>query len=339
MVTLKQIAEELHLGVSTVSRVLHSDDPRYNAETRQRVRDAARRLGYLPNHVARSMVRGKTFTIGVIGYTSPDMAAGQRMHAMASAIDAAGYKMLYVSRTAGDMDTERRLIDDLMARQVDGLLIGTDVYCAIDAYEALSARRVPMVLTGHLRELSKFTLVRMNSESGMYDLTRHLLDLGHRRIAYVVGSEVHFYRVHRISGFRKAMAEVGAEIQPQWIMDQMPGRTGEAALFTRTVLQASPRPTAILYNNDELAFAGMQEIMRLGLRIPQDVSVAGFNDVQLAQLTWPPLTTVRQPSDEFASKCVELLVEQIDAGHALPARQVLVPTQLIARQSTGPVPA
>ncbi|MCC6579554.1 MAG: LacI family DNA-binding transcriptional regulator [Phycisphaeraceae bacterium] len=340
MVTLKQIARELNLGVSTVSSVLHGDNPHYNAQTRQRVREAAERMGYRPNHLARAMVRGKTHTIGVMGLTTHDTVSGERLHALSDALDNAGYKMLYVSRTIGDLAVERKHLDDLLDRQVDGLLIQTDLYGDPDHYASLWQRGVPLVLSGLAPDRSTLPWVWLDNTSGLYDLTRHLLELGHRRIAYTPGQAAHLYPHHRIEGFHRALREAGVESQPRWIMDDRPSIRDNIVQFTRDMLQStSDRPTALMYNNDEQAFAGLQVIMQMGLHVPRDVSVTGFGDLTLSKLACPALTTVTQPAAELARSGVELLMEQILAKQAMPCRQIMIPTRLTVRNSTGPAPA
>ena len=192
-----------------------------------------------------------------------------------------------------------------------------------------------MVLFGLPKDPSA---ILIDTIEGMYDATRYLIGLGHRRIAYAVGADAFQVPFHRLQGFQRALQEAGIVENREWLLSDAVCSKETVDAFTKRVLQNKVRPTAIMYLNDEMAFVGLHAIHSMGLRVPQDVSVVGFNDSPLAQLTWPELTTVHQPLDELAKLVIQILKDQIGGKPVELGEYRMLKAQLIVRNSTAPAP-
>jgi LacI family transcriptional regulator len=339
MVTLKEVAQEAGLSVGTVSQLLHKSDPRYSPDTRNRVAGIAQRLGYRPNHVARSMVRGRTHCVGVVGHMLDSHIGMTRVDAMGSELQGRSYQMFLAGRKVDvEFVEQRRIIEDLIARRVDGLIIFIEPNADTTYYHELGARKIPFVLVGILSDPEELPVVSVDVEDGMYEATRHLLDLGHRNIAAAFGQYIMSYpNLGRPPGFRGAMEELGLSVSLGRIMSEQYATLEATHEFTRSQMTQPFRPTAIVYSNDEMALAGISALRELGLDVPRDVSVVGYDDLPVARYTWPPLTTVRQPNEELSKAVVELLMEHIHNGTSRRGSRVVLKPKLVIRGSTAPV--
>jgi len=338
MVTLKEVAREARLSVGTVSQLLHRSDPRYSLSTRNRVADIAQRLGYRPNHVARSMVRGRTQCVGVVGHMLDSHVGMARVGAMGSELQARGYQMFLAGRKVDVAFVEqRRIIEDLIARRVDGLIIFIEPDADSTYYHELRTRKIPFVLVGILSNPGALPVVNVDVEGGMYEATCHLLDLGHRDIAAAFGRYTMSYpNLGRLPGFRRAMEERGLSISAGRLMSEQTTSFEAAYEFTTSQMAQPSPPTAIVYTNDEMALAGIAALQDLGLQVPEDVSVVGYDDLPMARYIRPALTTVRQPRSDVGRIAVELLMNQIRGNDAGTTNHVVLAPELIVRRSTGP---
>ncbi len=335
MVTLRDIAREVQLDVSTVSHLLNRPERRYNPATRRRVQEVARRMGYRPNALARAMVHGKSRSIGIVGHDLATSLNVERLQAIATSARSLGYHMFLSSGQEETPALIEETIEDLLARKVDGLIVFIAPEADTRYYESLRKRGVPFVLIGTLSRPSTLPLVMIDGEAGGYAATRHLLALGHREIAFASGRYMAQDTSPRRRGFERAMREAGAPIPAHRVLSDQAISRQSVGDFTRRQLRGFPRATAILNANDNMAFTCIHAIAEMGLRVPQDVSVVGYDDLPIAQDAWPELTTIRQPRAEVSQAAVGMLIDQIE-GNRSSQRLVLKP-ELIVRQSTAPV--
>jgi LacI family transcriptional regulator len=219
MITLKDVAKEVGLNFRSVSRVLHKDDPRYSQATRQRIREAAERLGYRPNAVARAMKKGKTHSIGVSGHFNSSALNVEILHITARELNRMGSKMFFIAHETGRPDEEKAGIEDLLDRRVEGMLIfANTTNCETAYYETLWERGTPLVVAGRFSTPQKIPVVSVDVMTGMYAATKHLIGLGHRHIAYPVGSFGMAMPWHRFHGFKRALEEAGIPVRRDWLM-------------------------------------------------------------------------------------------------------------------------
>ena len=326
-VTLHDVAAAAGVSKSTVSRILDERLPRSNSETARRVRQVAAELGYVRDLSAASLRRGRTMTIGVIVPRLTDTVMAMLYEAIARACARAG-QFAVVATTGDAPGAGRTAAETLLQRGVDGLILST-ARIGDDFPEELTARGVPHVLA--LRTDGRSPSSVGDDRLGGYLATRHLIDLGHRRIGLIAGPAYASSALARGEGYRQAMAETGAEVNPGWVVASTFGIESGAEAAER-LLRLEPRPTAIFAANDNTAIGALSTLARRGLSVPGDLSLVGYNDVPIVSSLPTPLTSVRVPFDQIAANALDLLT--LDPGHESETVRIAAPT-LIPRRSTA----
>lgn len=317
-------------GVShqTVSRVLN-DHPNVRERTRMRVQAAITELGYRPNRAARVLATGTSQVIGVVSRSSTLYGPAAMLTALAEAALQHGFTVSVESVRTLD----RRPIADAIGRHLDqrvaGLVVIAPVESANDALDDLPTD-IPLVsIDGDPGRPTE--LVTVDQEAGAYAATRHLLDAGHHTVWHVSGPPDWFDSQGRVTGWERALTEAGAEVPPL-----MPADWSAAAGYrTGQILARMNDVTAVFAANDHLALGILRALHERGRRVPQDISVVGFDDVPEAAYFIPPLTTIRPDFGAVAAASLELLLAQIHAGHRLGDRRILTPA-LVPRDSVAP---
>ncbi len=336
--TVVSIAERAGVSVASVSRVLNGLPAR--RDTVERVEQAASELGYVPNAVARSLKGGRTrqLTFAMPDIGNPVYIAMVR--AIQSVTKAAGYRLLLHS-TDAVVDDELAVLRSLGDRTSDGLII-----CPIritDAHiEMLCAAAGPVVVIGSLPDDVLVDSVRADSVSGAALAVRHLHETGRRRIAFINGPSDTVPGRSRDEGYNTALTECGLPYDSSLVVHTEFG-IDSGAEAARRLLAA--RPDAVFCANDQLALGAAHALHAAGLRIPDEVAVAGMDDSMLAQASWPPLTSVDLGSAERGRRAAELLVERLqetDRARPIAPRTVIALPRLVVRASTAvalPAPA
>lgn len=334
-VTLKDIAREAGVSVGTVSKVLSQDPETFiGARTREKVADVARRLGYRQNLHARSLRTGKSELIGLMAFDVNIRVALLRLQAVDRAVRARGYRTAVWS-ASGELDAEQRALDECQSQRADGLLI-------VHPSAALTGERLRPVLESGLPVVTLAPLpgvelecVTVDRRHGAYLAVRHLLRLGHRRIGFLHGDLRYDTDRERPVGLQQAFAEAGLQPDPRLWVEARAGYRGgyEAA---RELLARPGEPTAVFCNNDEVAVGAMRAFREAGLRVPEDLAVVGFDDIEIAEFAPVPLTTVSQPIPEQAGLAVDRLFARL-ANPAEPseAKTVSLLPELVIRESCG----
>ncbi|QYN37065.1 LacI family transcriptional regulator [Pseudonocardia sp. DSM 110487] len=326
MVTILDVARAAGVSKSTVSRVLDERLPRSTSATAERVRQAAADLGYVRDPLAAGLRRAGTSTVGVIVPRLTDTVMAMLYEEIARACGSRGLFAI-VATTEDDPDAEHVAVQSLRRRRVDGLILTT---ARLDA-PTEPERPVPHVLALRTDGVSSASVG--DDRLGAHLATRHLVDLGHRRIALVGGPRYASSARNRQEGFRSALAESGVPVDEALIAgDSFSMEAGEAA--GRTLLDRPDRPTAVFAVNDNTAIGVMAAAHALGLRIPDDLSLVGYNDIPVVSRLPVPLTTVRVPFQQVAAGALELLLE---AGRDRSPRTLVATPTLIPRRSTAPV--
>jgi len=324
--TLEMVAHEAKVSPSTVSRILNGT-AKVSVEKSRAVHNAIAKLNFRPNPIAQGLARGKTQTIGVItqAIDSPFFAEGLR--GIEDRLEAVGYTPLFVSGHWRQTD-ERACFKQLMARRVDGII---DLHgCLPNSFFIGQAKRLPLVVTG--RDLSAPSLhtIHFDNYEGARLATQHLLGLGHEQIACITGPSNHPNAVDRLRGFQSALSEAGIALQPELIAQgDFREAQGEMAVMQ---LMASRIPfTAILACNDQSAYGAALQLYRKGLRIPDDISLVGFDDLRTSSFTIPPLTTVRIGIYEIGKASAMAIIDLIEGR--VPHQAAPAP-ELVLREST-----
>ena len=324
--TILDVAREAGVSKSTVSRVLDERLPPSNSAAAQRVREAAVRLGYRRDRFASALRRQQTRTIGVLVPRLTDTVMAMTFEQIATSCARRG-QFAIVATTDDDPSAEADAIERLLDQRVDGLVL-TTARLGDDMTAGLRERGVPVVLA--LRADGVTPSATGDDELGGYLATRHLLDLGHRRIALVAGPSYASSAVGRQAGFRRALREVGIDDVDALVHESaFSMESGEEV--AQRLLAGPDRPTAVFAVNDNTAIGVLAAAQAHGLLVPDDLSVVGYNDVPVSARLPRALTTVRVPFDQVAAAVVDLL-EEIRAG--APARHVVVAPTLIPRGTT-----
>ncbi len=323
VVTILDVARAAGVSKSTVSRVLDERLPRSNSPAAQRVREVAAELGYVRDPLASGMRRAGTNTVGVIVPRLTDTVMAMLYENIAAA--AAGRGMFaVVATTEDDPATEEFAVQSLIRRRVDGLILTTA------RMGTHSAQGVPHALA--LRTDGIGPAAIGDDRLGAQLAVRHLVDLGHRRIGLVGGPAYASSARGRLDGYRDALVTAGIPVDDSLVAgDSFSMQSGEIA--GRVLLDRVDRPTAVFAVNDNTAIGVMAAAHALGLRIPEDLSVVGYNDIPVVSSLPVPLTTVRVPFGQIATTVLDLLRE---AGDDRPPRTVVLAPTIIPRSSTAP---
>ena len=329
--TIKDIAQAAGVSTTTVSHVVNNT--RYvDPETRSRVLQSMAALGYQPNFLARSLRKGESKTIGLI---VPD-AANLFFAEVARKIEDYGFQQGYsviLCNSDNNPEKQTSYINTLLAKRVDGVIFISSGGADNDLARLL-ANQVPVVVADRDVPLELADVVLVDNEQGGYDATRHLIELGHRRIACITGPHELSPSMQRVEGYRRAMQEFHLELNPDYIVaGDFTFHSGGLAMDL--LLKRFPRPEAVFVSNDMMAFGAMSAIRKAGFEIPDDISVVGFDDIELSSAIIPALTTVAQPFDDIALQVTRLLVQRMIDKRNGDNQRLILKAALVKRESAG----
>jgi LacI family repressor for deo operon, udp, cdd, tsx, nupC, and nupG len=333
-ISIKDIARVAEVSHSTVSRAL-SDSPLVSAETKLRIQRLAREMGYSPDAQARSLVMGKTQTIGVVVTTITDPFIAEVVEGIETTAHQHDYSVILASSKA-EPEREIAAVEMLRSKRVDGVVVTSSRVGAL--YQAhLDRLGVPVVLlNSHTKESGSYTFsINVDSRHGGFLATDHLIQLGHRRIAYITGPANHSDDLDRLAGYRQALTSAGVRFDPALIIAGT-GEVGGGERALPQILALDPPPSAAFCYNDMTAIGLLHAARVHNLRIPGDLAVVGFDDIPFASYVQPPLTTVAQPKPEMGRRAAEmvltLLAEGLDGLDAVS--DVEIQGKLIVRGSS-----
>lgn len=331
-VTIKDVARASGVSSATVSRVL-SGYEFVRETTRNRVMEAVEHLGYVANLQARSLAGGRSQIIGLLVPNLDNSYVGTIMQGIDRELARANYDVvLYTSHR--HPDRESFYVDTIANGLTEGLLLiaPLDPTTYLDA---LREQNFPYVLIDQADPAENSSVVEATNWQGAYEATRYLSQLGHTRIAFLTGSLVVRSAIDRLQGYKAALVDCDLPFREELVIEgDFQQQTGFA--ITKRLLQSiDPLPTTIFASNDLSAFGAMDAARECGLRVPDDISIIGFDDISQASFVYPKLTTVRQPLEQMGQVAVKLLLEQIEDQSRLPQRVALA-TQLVIRDSCGP---
>ena len=329
---LSEVAAMAGVAPITASRAIRGEGY-VSEEARARIMDAAAKLNYAPDMVARRMRGEKSRLIGIFVNNFGSLVLHEITREISHAARARGYDILLFNAERFDLP-DRAGTRDMLANLCAGLILPMpnveDDYLAV-----LEKRQVPCVFVNFDARDMALPVVGIQNRDGARLAVEHLLSLGHRRIAFIAGSHQTGQSAERQAAYVQALEDAGIEVDPALIVSGLFRQTGGFAA-TEALLALPQPPTAIFAANDEMAFGAIDAIHSKGLRVPEDISVVGFDDIGTSSHIHPPLTTMRQPLAELSASAVGELMALIE-GHGVEARKLTLPLQLIVRQSTGPV--
>ncbi len=331
--SLKIIAEKAQVSESTVSLVMNNR-PGVNARTREKVLAIAQEIGYVPNSIARSLALKKSNIIGLVITDVENPFYGTFTKYINDIAKDNSYS-LFVSISYHDENIESEVLNTLISQRVDGIIVTPShkVRSNVEIFDQIDQKKIPCVLatSNYGRDNDKFVMT--DYTEGSYRLTNYLLSIGHRKIVFIITSDTESpINSLRVDGYRKSFKEAGLEVDEKLIVTCNGASMNYAYLVAKELMQKD-LPDAIITINDIMAIGVEKAAKELKIKIPEDLSVAGYDDILLSTFTEPPLTTVRQNIEEIAVQSMEMLFNLID-NKPVAQEQIYIPPELILRAST-----
>ncbi len=334
MSTIKDVAKRAGVSFTTVSHVLNGTR-RVSEDARQRVEKAVTELGYVPSAVARALKNNQTHILGVLVPNIINPFFSELTRGIEDCCRQTDYAV-FLCNCDDDVQRQSRYLQTLLERRVDGLLLAAAAGEAQALATSLEAAHVPAVVVDRMLPGLTADLVRVDNEAGARMAMEHLLSLGHRRIACLSGPPEFEVSRARINGWRQMLAKAGVREEPGWLLEgDFTSATGYA--LGRELI-AQRKVTGIFANNDLMAAGVLRAAAELGVSVPHQLSVVGFDGIDLGSYLYPPLTTVGFPIRELGERAAMVLIERI-AGPAARTREVVLSPRLLLRESTGPLHA
>jgi LacI family transcriptional regulator len=336
-ITLNDVAKRAGVSRNTVSLVVNGKYDKVKEETRKRVEDAIQEMGYVPDFAARQLTGKRTKTLGVILPPLRNAFSFYNMSEMSSGIsDAAGAQgynlMFFVCNERFKQGLNIRLLKD---SRIDGGLILDNGRLVIHNIEELERDEIPFVILNYRLERPKTNYVAIDKEHGSYLAVKHLIDLGHRRIGFINGSLPQHIE-ERFYGYRRALDEAGIKLDPECVVTVTEGWVEKTGYEAADMLLELPQPpTSIVTASDLIAIGVYKRLKEKGLRVPEDISVIGYDDIPIARYQAPSLTTIRQPYYDLGVKAVDILMGFIKNRDQRSVHESIKPI-LVNRDSCAP---
>lgn len=333
-ITIKEVAETAGVSIATVSHVINNTR-HVEATTRQSVERAMQDLGYQPNSLARSLRIGETKTIGLVVPDVYNLFFADISRRIEDLGYANGYSVI-LCNSDNNLAKQHNYVNMLITKQIDGVIFISAGESTEDLQKLVNSR-IPIVVADRVVPLSLADVVLLDNEKGGYEATKHLLALGHEKIACITGPSDVSPSMQRASGYRRALKEAGIELPAEYVVPGDFTVIGGGESMARLMKLGDP-PTAVFVSNDMMAIGAVTAARKLGLRVPEDVSIIGFDDIELARAFNPALTTMAQPMQEMADIATSRLIAKMNSGEeGWENEQFTLNANLTVRESTGPL--
>ncbi len=326
-VTIKQIAKQAGVSIGTVSRIINHQNIGYSQETYDKVMEIINKSGYVPNRIARSMVTKKSY---MIGYMVDDLANPffpETARGIEEVAGKAGYNLILCESGKTAEQTQKQL-QSLYETGVDGIIAGSYIFHQANL-DFLMKNRMPFVLLDANMSETYFNNISIDNYNGARQMVEYLISCGHKKIACITGIKDGESSILRLNGYKSVMAENGFDwdgLVAEGDFTVQGGKNAVAALEGKDF-------TAIFALNDLMAIGAANYLQKKGYRIPDDISIAGFDDIQMSSYVYPPLTTVHQPLFEMGQEAAKMLLETAEAGTMGMTRSKKYELSLITRKS------
>jgi DNA-binding LacI/PurR family transcriptional regulator len=331
-VTVKDIAREAGVSHSTVSRALHSSNLIAN-ETIERIQQIANEMGYSPSAAARALKTNRSQVLGVVLSSVDDPFFSEILQGIEGGVQGSGYS-LFIAAAHRDTEREYKTVQAMVEHRVDGIIICSTSFSEKQSGQLLQYGVPMVVINNQAAEDFRFSIYH-DDVDGNRQITRHLIELGHRKIAYLGNSLSGRTTLDRLTGFRQELESNGLAIPAEYIHEVSGGNPKNGIEASKYYLTLPQRPTAIVCYNDMLAIGVLKGLQQLGVRVPEEISVTGFDNIIFSAYTNPPLTTFDQPKRfigmEAARLLLELLKHNLDDGEKVK----MLKGELLVRASTA----
>lgn len=330
-ITIRDVAKRANVSIKTVSRVLN--DEQYVAkQTRVRVENAISNLGYVSSLPARRLASGQSFTLGLLFHDASWHYYQEVQRGVMETAFAHGYHTLLHLFGISEND-EKSVLNMVHQNQVDGLIFTPPTDHSKDLINSLVDLGVPFVSLSPFEKEDHSISVSATDEAGAFEMTNYLIGLGHHRIGFIFGPKSHRNSHNRFAGYKRALREAHIQFDEEIVVNG-DDLFDSGVIATKNLIALDNQPTAIFCNNDEMAAGAITAVFDSGLSVPNDISVAGFDNISLSTQIWPPLTTIDHPVFEIANLATEKLIKLLKKESVEKIHSVL-PTKLIARRSTA----
>ncbi|MGP7819316.1 LacI family DNA-binding transcriptional regulator [Niallia sp. 01092] len=332
-ITIKDVAQKANVSIATVSRVLNRSKP-VSAAVREKVLQTVEELGFKPNSVARSLIMKESLLIGVLIPDISNAFFSNFVRGVNNECFKANYSTLLCD-TQGNLETELHYLQLMKEKYVDGVIILSSSPNKKQKYkEFFEVNSIPVVFASHYdQDEEKFSSINIDEFQAFYDAVQYLIGLGHREIAMFSG-DLNYYDsgIIRYEGYKKALSDAGIEYNPDWFWegdyDVQSGYERAKKLFS-----LKDRPTALCCVSDMVAIGAIRAAEEMGFRIPQDLSIIGFDDVPIAEVYRPSITTVHQPIFDMGMQSVQMLLNLLKDKENMVNEAKIVPHKIIERES------
>ena len=334
MVTIRDVASKAEVSIATVSRVVNGNRP-VHPDIRDRVLKAIQELDYRPNYLARGLRQRNTCMIGLIIPDNSNPFYAEVARAIEDAGFASGYSVILCNSDLSE-EKQQAYVDVLLSHKIDGVILIDMKFAAPEPLERIVAENIPVVLANIDTLVPTVDQVLVDNHQGGYLAGQYLVRLNHRRIGCITYSQPFSYTSLRIIGFRQALSEGGIELTAEDFTIGN-GRYESGYKAMQELLQRIPDLTAVFVFNDLMALGAMNALHAQGIRVPEDISIIGYDNIFYASTFEPALTTIAQPITEIGQECIALLLERIQQPEKQPT-QITLPVELIERSSCRRLP-
>jgi len=335
-VTIKDVAKQAGVSHSTVSRALHGS-PLISDETVERICQIAGEMGYFPSAAARSLKTKRSRALGVIVSNIDDPFFSEILQGIEEVAQERGYSLL-MAASQRDSEREQTIVRDMRERHVDGLIICSASFSASQQRKLLEFGIPIVVVNNHAAEEYRYSIYH-DDVDGSRQVARHLIELGHKKIAYLGNSLSGRITLDRLTGYRHEMESAGLSIPDEYIFEIPGGGPEDGLNALEHFLKLPERPSALFCFNDLMAIGVLKGLHAAGIRVPEDFSVVGFDNILISAYTNPPLTTLDQPKRYIGAEAARLILELLDqiAGENVDGQEIQkLKGRLLVRQSTAP---
>ena len=334
--TIKDIAKQAGVAHSTVSRALHGSSL-ISFETAERIRKVAQEMGYQPSAAARSLKTNRSQVLGVIVSSIDDPFFSEILFGIEGCAQEGGYS-LFIAASQHDPARERKIVQTMMEQRTEGVIICSSSFSAEEGRQLLKYG-FPIVVVNHQAAEDYHYSIYHDDVDGSQQITRHLIDLGHKKIAYLGNSLSGRTTLDRLSGFQGEMGEAGLEIPEAFVYHVAGGGPIQGLAGIDYFLELAIRPTAIVCFNDMMAIGVLKGCNQAGVIVPGDISVTGFDNISFSLYTNPPLTTLDQPKRSIGAEAARLLLDLLNSepnDKFYTKRVKILKGKLLVRNSTAP---
>jgi LacI family transcriptional regulator len=327
--TIKDVAKKANVSIATVSRVLNNQGG-YSPATKEKVLSAIRELGYQPNALARGLINKRTETIGILFPELSNMFTAKIFRGVENVVHERGASVI-VCNTASNGERTMKYLQLLHEKRIDGIIFVSEVLKK-EYYEAVSSMNIPVILVATETYHYQLPYVKVNDRHAAYTAVEYLINKGHRKIGMISGNKHDpIAGQPRIEGYREALMSNNIPVNENYIVSAKGFSFKDGFENLPRLLHAAPDITAIFAASDEMAMGIISAAYNLGIKIPDDLSVIGYDNLPLGEMSIPPLTTVEQPLEEMGEMAANMLFTMMETGKIMESR--IMPHKIIERAS------